>query len=57
ILYPHAYRHQSPVPLVYDHPTTPTYGFGFSFYDDMSPFTGILFEEFLFQLKLFTFIE
>ncbi|CAF2050644.1 unnamed protein product [Rotaria magnacalcarata] len=39
ILYPHAYRHQSPVPLVYDHSTTPTYGFGFSFYDDMSPFT------------------
>ncbi|CAF2521907.1 unnamed protein product [Rotaria sp. Silwood2] len=39
ISYTHPHPHQSQVPFVYGHPSTPAYGFGFSFYDEMSPFT------------------
>ncbi len=38
ISYPH--HHKASIPFIYSHPPTPAYGFGFSFYDEMSPFTG-----------------
>ena len=34
------YSHRSPVPFVYSHTPTPTYGFGLGFYEDMSSFAG-----------------
>jgi hypothetical protein len=36
----HAYYQKSPLSFVYGHSSTPAYGFGFNFYDEMSPFTG-----------------
>jgi hypothetical protein len=42
------YHHKSPIPFVYPHPSTPTYNFGFSFYDEMSPFNGNKKQTFLF---------
>ena len=40
---PHlSYSHSSKttMPFVYGHSPTPAYGFGFNFYDEMSPFAG-----------------
>ena len=36
-------HHKTPIPFVYGHtPPTSAYGFGFNFYNEMSPFTGKL---------------
>lgn len=40
ISYTHPYHHQSSVPFTYGHPSTSAYGFGFGFYDEVSPFSG-----------------
>ncbi len=46
------YHQKSSIPFVYPHPSTPpTYGFGFSFYDELSPFHGN-YRNFIF-LKIF----
>ncbi|CAF1250140.1 unnamed protein product [Adineta steineri] len=33
------HHHKAPVPFMYGHAPTSAYGFGFNFYDEMSPFT------------------
>jgi hypothetical protein len=40
ISYSFPQHHKSPIPFVYGHTPTPSYGFGFTFYDEMSPFNG-----------------
>lgn len=41
LAYPSGPSHKSSVPpFVYGHSSTPSYGFGFGFYDDMPSFTG-----------------
>lgn len=35
-----ANHHKTPMPFVYGHTPTSGYGFGFNFYNEMSPFTG-----------------
>ena len=40
---PHlSYSHppKASMPFIYGHSSTPAYGFGFNFYDEMSPFAG-----------------
>jgi hypothetical protein len=54
--YSQPYHHRSPVPFVYGHTPTPTYGFGFSFYEDMSSFTGKIFNIEKDSRKLIMFI-
>ncbi len=49
IPYSYPQHHKSPIPLVYGHTPTSAYGFGFNFYDEMSPFTG------KYSMKLFRF--
>ena len=40
IPYGHSNYPKAPIPFVYGHTPTSAYGFGFNFYNEMSPFTG-----------------
>jgi hypothetical protein len=45
IPYSNHHLQKSSAPFVYGHTPTPSYAFGFGFYEEMSPFTGKYFEK------------